>query len=128
MDWRVRMLAREGDIDGAYREIAEAPRQSPLLIALYYPEMRAFRADPRFIPLAGRYGLIDYWSHSGGHWPDFCAERDRPYEGDLANATTPIAAQGSTEQALDLALLVAHRLAERRGRRLILAPRHGSRP
>ena len=50
MDWRVRMLAREGDIDGAYREIAEAPRQSPLLIALYYPEMRAFRADPRFMP------------------------------------------------------------------------------
>jgi DNA-binding winged helix-turn-helix (wHTH) protein/TolB-like protein len=79
LDWRIRMLAREGDIDGAYREIAQAPRGSSLLLALYYPEMRAFRADPRFMPLAARYGLVDYWARSG-RWPDFCTESDRPYD------------------------------------------------
>ncbi len=82
-DWRMRMLAREGDVDGAYGEFAQAPanspRGSPMLIALYYPEMRAFRADPRFMPLAARAGLIDYWTRTG-HWPDFCTERDRPYD------------------------------------------------
>lgn len=26
-----------------------------------------------------RAGLIDYWTRTG-HWPDFCAERDRPYD------------------------------------------------
>jgi hypothetical protein len=41
--------------------------------------MRAFRADPRFMPLAAQYGLVDYWTRSG-HWPDFCTERDRPYD------------------------------------------------
>lgn len=78
-DWRIRMLAREGDLDGAYREITLARRGSSSLIALYYPEMRAFRADPRFMPLAARFGLVDYWTRTG-HWPDFCAERDRPYD------------------------------------------------
>ncbi|HEX7945578.1 MAG TPA: hypothetical protein VF495_12980, partial [Phenylobacterium sp.] len=79
-DWRVRMLAREGDIDGAYREADQAKRRGPsVLTALYYPEMRAFRADPRFMPLAARYGLVDYWIRSG-HWPDFCTEPDRPYD------------------------------------------------
>ncbi len=78
-DWRIRMLAREGDLDGAYREIAHARRGSQFLISLYYPEMRAFRADPRFMPLVARYGLVDYWRRSG-HWPDFCTERDRPYD------------------------------------------------
>jgi hypothetical protein len=78
-DWRMRMLAREGDIDGAYAEIAHARRGSQFIIALYYPEMRAFRADPRFMPLAARLGLVDYWTRTG-HWPDFCAERDRPYD------------------------------------------------
>jgi TolB-like protein len=78
-DWRMRMLAREGDIDGAYRELAQARRGSEFLIALYYPEMRAFRADPRFMPLAARFGLVDYWTRTG-HWPDFCTEPDRPYD------------------------------------------------
>ncbi len=63
-DWRIRMLTREGDIDGAYRETARAPRGSPFLIAFYYPEMRVFRADPRFMPLAASYGLVDYWTRS----------------------------------------------------------------
>lgn len=37
------------------------------------------RRDPRFMPLAQRLGLVDYW-RSTGHWPDFCAEPGLPYD------------------------------------------------
>jgi tetratricopeptide (TPR) repeat protein len=76
--WRIRMLARQGDIDGAFAAMAQDdgtwnPR------VLYYPEMKPVRRDPRFWPLAARLGLADYWL-KGGHWPDFCAEPDLPYD------------------------------------------------
>lgn len=41
--------------------------------------MKAFRQDPRFMPLAQRLGLVDYWRQSG-RWPDFCSEQDLPYD------------------------------------------------
>jgi tetratricopeptide (TPR) repeat protein len=69
--WRVRMLAREGDLDGAFAAFDSPIRGGTVLF--YYPEMKAFRADPRFWPLVRRIGLLDYWRKSG-HWPDFCAE------------------------------------------------------
>lgn len=75
--WRVRMLAREGDVDGAFALLQGALPGSPLF--LYYPEMRAVRADPRFWTLAKRIGLVDYWRKSG-RWPDFCAEPGLPYD------------------------------------------------
>jgi Flp pilus assembly protein TadD len=75
-DWRIRMLARQGDVDGAYAEAAKAPPDA-LIAILFYPEMKAFRRDPRFMPLARSFGLVDYWRTSG-HWPDFCAEPDLP--------------------------------------------------
>src|SRR5262249_24641340 len=75
--FRVRMLAREGDIDGAYAELATQPRYATIFF--FYPEMKAFRQDPRFMPLAHRLGLVDYWMKSG-KWPDFCAEPDLPYD------------------------------------------------
>ena len=46
---------------------------------LFYPEMKAFRHDARFMPFAKRLGLVDYWKRSG-HWPDFCADPDIPYD------------------------------------------------
>lgn len=80
VDWRVRMLAREGDIDGAYAEFEKPWRNSrPATMMFFYPEMRAFRADPRFMPLAKRMGLVDYWTATG-RWPDFCAEPGLPYD------------------------------------------------
>ncbi|MGZ6017324.1 MAG: winged helix-turn-helix domain-containing protein [Phenylobacterium sp.] len=75
--WQVRLLAREGDVDGAFAAFEKAKPLSPIL--LYYPEMRAVRADPRFWPLATEMGLADYWLKSG-HWPDFCAEPNLPYD------------------------------------------------
>jgi TolB-like protein len=68
---RARLLAREGDVDGAFAAL-KPPVPGGAAI-LYYPEMKAVRADPRFWPLAKSLGLTDYWLASG-HWPDFCAE------------------------------------------------------
>jgi len=85
----VRMLAREGDIDGAYTALALKPEIYRYPTLFYYPEMRAFRRDPRFMPLAYRIGLVDYWMKDG-HWPDFCAEPDLPYDcKQVAKALTP---------------------------------------
>jgi hypothetical protein len=38
--------------------------------SMWSPEMRAFRQDPRFGPLAQRLGLVDYWQRFGP--PDGC--------------------------------------------------------
>jgi DNA-binding winged helix-turn-helix (wHTH) protein/TolB-like protein/Tfp pilus assembly protein PilF len=86
-DWRVRMLARQGDVDGAYAELAQPlPQARRHTIFLFYPEMKAFRQDPRFMPLAKRLGLADYWLQTG-RWPDFCREPDLPYDcGKVARA------------------------------------------
>jgi tetratricopeptide (TPR) repeat protein len=80
-DWRVRMLARQGDVDGAYAVYAEAPppRAKYRTRGFFYPEMRAFRRDARFMPLAERLGLVDYWIATD-KWPDFCSEPDLPYD------------------------------------------------
>ncbi len=89
---RLQMLAREGDVDGAYAEAAKvftAPNESVGLV--FYPTMKAFRADPRFMPLAGRLGLVDYWTRSG-RWPDFCAEPGLPY--DCRQAAQALQAKG----------------------------------
>lgn len=47
--------------------------------ALFRPQLRNFRRDPRFMIVAERAGLIDYW-RSTGKWPDFCFEADQPYD------------------------------------------------
>lgn len=78
-DWRIRLLARQGDIDGAFALASEGSdpgRATPMYF--FYPEMRRFRHDPRFMPLAKSLGLLDYW-RTTGFWPDFCEEPDLPY-------------------------------------------------
>jgi tetratricopeptide (TPR) repeat protein len=81
-DWRFRMLARQGDLDAAYA-LFEARRTDFIITQftkmLFFPEMREFRRDRRFMPLAKKIGLVDYWLATG-KWPDFCAEPDLPYD------------------------------------------------
>lgn len=45
---------------------------------LFRPHMRSIWADPRFIDLAHRLGLLAYWRKSGA-WPDFCSNPTLPY-------------------------------------------------
>ena len=77
-DRRVLLLARQGDIDGAYAEVDRALTAGGYTGLLFDPTMKSFRADPRFMPLARRLGLVDYWRQ--GHWPDFCTEPGLPYD------------------------------------------------
>ena len=46
---------------------------------VFRPTLAKFRADPRFMILAARAGLADYW-RSSGNWPDFCADPGLPYD------------------------------------------------
>ncbi len=46
---------------------------------MFGPLTKNLRRDPRFMQLAARIGLVDYWRTSG-HWPDYCAERGWPYD------------------------------------------------
>ena len=40
---------------------------------LFDPEFAALRSDPRFMALAARFNLVDYWKRTG-KWPDFCRD------------------------------------------------------
>lgn len=46
---------------------------------LFRPDFAGFRADPRFMPLAARLGLIRYWQQTG-YWPDFCTSEQLRYD------------------------------------------------
>ena len=45
----------------------------------FRPEFKEERRDPRFLRIAQRAGLLDYWCQSGD-WPDFCFESEFPYD------------------------------------------------
>ncbi len=40
---------------------------------VWFPAMSGLRADPRFIELMDKYGLVDFWDEFG--WPDRCARQ-----------------------------------------------------
>ena len=50
-----------------------------LFAVLFRPPFREFRKDTRFMTLAARFGLVDYWQKAG-IWPDYCREPDLPYD------------------------------------------------
>jgi hypothetical protein len=47
--------------------------------SFFLPPWRNMRRDPRFMDLIKDTGLIQYWRETG-RWPDFCRERDLPYD------------------------------------------------
>lgn len=73
----VRQLSFLGDVDGAYQaaEGYDWSSHHGATIILFYREMEAFRADPRFWPLVEDLGLVDYWK-TIDRWPDFCLYED----------------------------------------------------
>lgn len=73
-----------GNVDDVYRlttenfhSMAAIPRLGPRY--LYYPQLAAVRADPRFMPLMARFGYAQYWLQTG-KWPDFCTKDRLPYD------------------------------------------------
>ncbi len=73
-------LSAMGLVDDAYSMAEQVPPtpQTDDLSVLFQPLNGALRRDPRFIALAGKLGLVGYWT-SSGKWPDFCASGDLAY-------------------------------------------------
>lgn len=76
-------LALLGFVDDAFSVADRDLRINPAAEAssdfLFDPETESLRRDPRFMNLAARFGLVDYWRRTG-HWPDFCSEPGLPYD------------------------------------------------
>jgi len=75
-------LAVLGRLDDAFALAAREPGPTPTPYdewASFRNYMAPFRADPRFMPLAYRQGLVDLWIKTG-KWPDFCVDKTAPYD------------------------------------------------
>ena len=76
------MLSAMGFLDDAFA-VAQGLKDAPPLPiatgAIYAPPTAPMRRDPRFMQLAAKLGLVNYW-RTTGHWPDFCAEPGLPYD------------------------------------------------
>lgn len=78
----VQTLGQFGRIDEAYALMTDPAALPPLKEMpeiLFRAHMAGFRRDRRFIQLAARLGLLDYWM-STGNWPDFCFDPALPYD------------------------------------------------
>ena len=73
-------LGAFGRIDQAYQLLEDA-RFQPFVDRgiLFRPDFARVRADPRFIRVAARLGLVRYWQQSG-YWPDFCGTEKLSYD------------------------------------------------
>jgi tetratricopeptide (TPR) repeat protein len=72
-------LGNFGRVDQVY-QLLEDPSFQPHVdtAALFRPSFAADRADPRFMHVAARLGLVRYWRDTG-YWPDFCASEQLRY-------------------------------------------------
>jgi DNA-binding winged helix-turn-helix (wHTH) protein/TolB-like protein len=70
------MMAGLGETGQAFDAVNAALNRHELLEPwfLFAPVTRPMRQDPRFVGLANRLGLIEYWRETG-KWPDFCTDR-----------------------------------------------------
>ncbi|HEY6048741.1 MAG TPA: toll/interleukin-1 receptor domain-containing protein, partial [Sphingomicrobium sp.] len=73
-------LGTFGRVDQAY-QLLEDPRFEPFIETngLFRPDFASVRADPRFMAVAARLGLVRYWRQSG-YWPDFCSSEKLKYD------------------------------------------------
>ncbi len=67
-----------GDLDCAFAEAGRFHAIAKETAFLFADVSRPIRRDRRFMDLAARLGLVDYW-RATGRWPDFCTEPDLPY-------------------------------------------------
>ena len=73
-----------GDVDGTILAMERAPKMDSTTFgdsntpSLFWPQTRAVRADPRFLPMVERLGLMDYWRTTKTQ-PDVCETEDVPF-------------------------------------------------
>jgi tetratricopeptide (TPR) repeat protein len=77
----VQALGEFQKVDEAYHALASTPAEPWYSNGdiFFRPFMRAIRADPRFMQIAYRTGLLSFW-RKGGDWPDFCRDPKLPYD------------------------------------------------
>ena len=79
----VAALSQLGLVDDAFtlseRYALDKPTRGDQMGFLFDSRTAAMRHDPRFLQIASRVGLLDYWRKSG-KWPDFCGQPDLPYK------------------------------------------------
>ena len=73
-------LGNFGRVEDVYR-LLEQPQFQPFIgkDALFRPDFASVRADPRFMQVAARLGLVRYWRDTG-YWPDFCSKEQLRYD------------------------------------------------
>jgi hypothetical protein len=75
-------LAALDDLDGAFALSASQPFDASNLRSghqtLFWPTSRAMRADPRFLPLVEKLGMMDYWRTTRSQ-PDVCETEAAPF-------------------------------------------------
>jgi class 3 adenylate cyclase/TolB-like protein len=79
--YAVENLSQLGYVDDAFAladglQGVQVPVNFPFL---FNPSTAPMRRDRRFMALAAKLGLVDYW-RSTGKWPDFCSEPGLPYD------------------------------------------------
>jgi tetratricopeptide (TPR) repeat protein len=73
-------LGNFGRVEQAY-ELMEDPKfqRSIERTTLFRPDFAGIRADPRFMQVAARLGLVRYWRKTG-YWPDYCWTEQLKYD------------------------------------------------
>jgi adenylate cyclase len=72
-------LSLAGEVDASYEMAEGMLRANYGAGGMFLPPWRNLRRDPRFMALIKDTPLIPYWRQTG-RWPDFCNERDLPYD------------------------------------------------
>lgn len=74
------VLGSFGRVDDVYRMLND-PGFQPFInkAILFRPDFAAVRADPRFMQVAARLGLVRYWLQTG-YWPDYCTNEQLHYD------------------------------------------------
>jgi tetratricopeptide (TPR) repeat protein len=73
------VLGRDDDVFREYMTWPDRQAVSESARTLFRPWVRGLRQQPRFMQVAKRVGVLDYWRLSG-KWPDFCNEPGLPYD------------------------------------------------
>jgi tetratricopeptide (TPR) repeat protein len=80
IDFAILNLENVGAMDAAFAVLARHPPGPDFdTTILFRPYAEGMRHDPRFMPLAARLGLVDYW-RATNHWPDFCLPPQKTYD------------------------------------------------
>jgi tetratricopeptide (TPR) repeat protein len=81
LSFTIQALGEFNQIDDVIAWIGRTPTEELARDSyiLFRPSLAGLRRDPRFMAIAKRIGLLDYWQ-SSGRWPDFCDDPTLPYD------------------------------------------------